>query len=128
MDSPRLGISSRSGSGASLARRVPSQNRSHGRRRWGASGRGRGCEEAPPAAVGPLAAPEFAVGRGLGFAEWDRLVHRWPDAGQRAMDDHIAFTGHHDAFLRDYEAIAFAATPFAGGVAVVAAADPAVVG
>src|SRR5262249_24795257 len=44
MDSPRLGISSRSGSGASLARRVPSQNRSHGRRRYGASGRGRGCE------------------------------------------------------------------------------------
>ena len=33
MDSPRLGISSGSGSGASLARRVPSQNRSHGRRR-----------------------------------------------------------------------------------------------
>ena len=40
----------------------------------------------PPAAVGPLAAPEFAVGRGLGFAERNRLVHGRPDAGKRTMD------------------------------------------
>src|SRR5215467_15572517 len=92
-----------------------------------ASGRGRRREEAAPAAVGPLAAPEFAVGRGLGFGEWNGLVHRRPDAGERAMDDHIAFAGHHDALLRDNEAIALAATPFAGGVAVAPARDPTVV-
>src|SRR6266550_2880669 len=63
------------------------------------SSRGRRREEAAPAAVGPLAAPEFAVGRGLGFGEWNGLVHRRPDAGERAMDDHIAFAGHHHALL-----------------------------
>src|SRR5262249_4073963 len=93
-----------------------------------ASSRGRRRAEPAPAAVGPLAAPECAVGRGLGFGEWNGLVHRRPDAGERAMDDHVAFGGHHDALLRDDEAIAFAATPFAGGVAMAAARDPTVVG
>src|SRR6266849_6096009 len=92
------------------------------------SGRGRRREEAAAAAVGPLAAPEFAVGRGLGFGKRNGLVHRWPDAGERAMDDHIPFAGHHQALLRDDEAIALAATPFAGGVAMAAARDPTVVG
>src|SRR6266550_6978853 len=44
------------------------------------------------------------------------------------MDDHIALAGQHDALLRDDEAVAFAAAPFAGGVAMAAARDPAVVG
>src|SRR5262249_45285555 len=93
-----------------------------------ALGRGRRREEAAPAAVGPLAAPEFAVGRGLRFGKRNSLVHRRPDAGERTMDDHIAVAGHHDALFRDDETIAFAAAPFAGGVAVAAARDPAVVG
>src|SRR5207245_10883109 len=88
------------------------------------SSRGRRREEAAPAAVGPLAAPEFAVGRGLGFGEWNGLVHRRPDAGERAMDDHIAFAGHHDTLLRDDEAIALAVAPFTGGDEIAATHEP----
>ena len=44
------------------------------------------------------------------------------------MDDHVALAGHHHALFRHDEAIARAAAPFAGGVAMIAAADPGIVG
>jgi len=50
-----------------------------------------------------------------------------PNAGERAVDDHVALAGHHHALFRHDEAIARAAAPFAGGVAMVAAADPGIV-
>src|SRR5262245_6777794 len=93
-----------------------------------ASGCRRRREEAASRTVGTLAAPEFSVGRGLGFAERYGLVELRTNARERTMDDDVALSGHHDPFLRDDEAVTVAATPLAGGVAVAAARDPAVVG
>src|SRR3954471_15565233 len=92
------------------------------------SGRGRRREEAAARSVWTFAAPELAVGRGLSFAERNRFVLLRPDAGERPLDDHIAFAGHHDAFFRDDETVAVAAAPFTGGVAMAATGNPAVMG
>jgi hypothetical protein len=89
--------------------------------------RGRRCEETAARTVRTPAAPELAVGRRLSFAEWHRLVELRPNAGERAVDDYVALAGHHHALFRHDEAIARAAAPFAGGVAMVAAADPGIV-
>src|SRR5262245_66677050 len=93
-----------------------------------ASGCRRRCEEAASRTVGTLAAPEFSVGRRLGFAERNGLVELRTDARERTMDDDVAFSGRHDPLLWNDEAVTVAAAPFAGGVAVAAARDPAVVG
>jgi len=93
----------------------------------GVSGGGGRGEEAAARSVGAFAAPEFSIGRGLRLVERHRFILLRSDAGERAVDDHVAFAGHHDAFLRDDEAIALAAAPFAGGVAMSAARDPTVV-
>src|SRR5258708_3921111 len=90
------------------------------RRRW--------CEETAARTVRTPAAPELAVGRRLSFAEWHHLVELRPNAGKRALDDHVALAGHHHALFRHDEAIPRAAAPFAGGVAMIAAADPGIVG
>src|SRR6476620_3171157 len=96
------------------------------------AGRRSGCgwrrEEAAARPVRTFAAPEFTVGRGLSFAERNRFVLLRPDPGERALNDHIAFAGHHDAFFRDDETVAIAAAPFTGGVAMAAAGNPAVMG
>src|SRR5215471_469661 len=84
-------------------------------------------EEAASRTVGTLAAPEFSVGRRLGFAERNGLVELRTDARERTMDDDVAFSGHHDPFFRDDETVALAAAPLARGVAVTAARNPAVV-
>src|SRR5262245_14780101 len=93
-----------------------------------ASGCRRRREEAASRTVGTLAAPEFSVGRRLGFAERNGLVELRTDARERTMDDDVAFSGHHDPFLRNDEAVTVAAAPLAGRVAVAAARNPAVVG
>jgi len=49
-------------------------------------------------------------------------------AGERALNNDIAFACHDDALFRHDEAVARATTPFAGGVAVAAAGNPAVMG
>src|SRR4051794_34925633 len=92
------------------------------------SGGGWRREEAAARSVRPFAAPELAVGRGLSFAERDRFVLLRPDPGERPLDDHITFAGHHDAFFGDDETVAIAAAPFTGGVAMAAARNPAVMG
>jgi hypothetical protein len=50
-----------------------------------------------------------------------------PNAGERAVNNYVALAGHNHALFRHDEAIARAAAPFAGGVAMVAAADPGIV-
>src|SRR3954452_15433029 len=89
------------------------------------SGCGWRREEAAARSVRTFAAPELSVGRGLSFAERNRFVLLRPDAGERPLDDHIAFAGHHDAFFRDHETVAIAEAPFTGGVAMSAAGNPA---
>ena len=81
------------------------------------SGRWRRCKEAPPAAVRAFAAPVGAVRRRLRFRERNRLDAVKPIAVRRRAD---LFAWHH-------EAIAGAAAPFARGVAMAAARNPAVV-
>src|SRR5262245_50069310 len=85
-------------------------------------------EEAASRAVRTLATPEFSVRRRLGFAERNGLVELRTDARERTMNDDVAFSGHHDPFLRNDEAVTVAAAPLAGGVAVAATRNPAVVG
>src|SRR5262245_57827212 len=93
-----------------------------------ASGCRRRREEAASRTVGTLAAPEFSVGRWLGFAERNGLVELRTDAGEWTMNDDVALSGNHDPFLRDDETVTLAAAPLAGGVAVAATRNPAVVG
>jgi hypothetical protein len=93
-----------------------------------ASGCRRRREEAASRTVGTLAAPEFSVGRWLGFAERNGLVELRTDASERTMNDDVALSGHHDPSLRDDETVTLAAAPLAGGVAVTATRNPAVVG
>src|SRR5262249_37070758 len=57
--------------------------------------RRRRCEETAARTVRTPAAPELAVGRRLSFAEWHHLVELRPNAGERALDDHVALAGHH---------------------------------
>jgi hypothetical protein len=83
-------------------------------------------EEAAPAAVRPPAAPELAIGRWLRFAEWDRFVLDRAHACKRALNDDVAFARHDHPLLWHDEAVAGAATPFAGGVAMAAAGNPTV--
>ena len=78
----------------------------------------RRSEEASPAPVRPLAAPECAVGGGLGFRERDRLH----------LEQVIAVRRKPHALAGNDEAVALAAAPFAGVVAMAAARNPAVVG
>src|SRR5712691_13368183 len=76
------------------------------------SGARRRGEEAAPTTVRPAAAPEGAVGRRLGFAEWNDLAVRQAIAGLRfghALDD---------------EAVAGTAAPLAGRVLPFLMADP----
>jgi hypothetical protein len=54
----------------------------------------------------------------LGFGVWDSF----------RAEDEIAVSGRCHLLGWDHEAVAFAATPFAGGVAMAALHDPAVVG
>src|SRR6516162_632287 len=68
-------------------------------------------EEAAPASVRPLAAPEGAVGRRLGFRERHRLH----------LEEMITIRSQTDALARNDETVAFAAAPFAGAVAQAAA-------
>src|SRR5215813_6959636 len=69
-----------------------------------ASGARRRREEAAAAAVGAFAAPERTVGRGL------RLIER----NLFGTEQDVAVAGHGDLLGGDDEAVAFAATPFAG--------------
>src|SRR5262249_15627032 len=73
-------------------------------------------EEAAAGAVRALAAPELAVRRGLRFGERDCFVLDRPHAGERALNDDIAFARHDDALLRYDEAVDLAAAEFAVGV------------
>src|SRR5215468_9527663 len=93
-----------------------------------ASGCRRRREEAASRTVGTLAAPEFSVGRWLGFAERNGLVELRTDASERTMNDDVALSGHHDPSLRDDETVTLAAAPLAGGVAVTATRNPDIVG
>src|SRR5262249_13759881 len=83
-------------------------------------------EEAPPAAVRSPAAPELATGRGLRFAERNRFVLDRAHACERTLNDDVAFARHDHPLLRHDEAVATAAAPFAGGVAMATAGNPAV--
>src|SRR5262249_53836 len=85
-------------------------------------------EEAAAGAVRALAAPELAVRRGLRFGERDCFVLDRPHAGERALNDDIAFARHDDALLRYDEAVDLAAAEFAVGVTKKAARNPTVVG
>src|SRR5262249_12538641 len=78
----------------------------------------RGGEETAPAAIGPLAAPERAVGRRLGFGERHRLH----------LEQVVAVRGQPHALARKEQAGALAAAPFAGAIAQAPARNPAVVG
>jgi len=51
-----------------------------------------------------------------------------PHAGERALNDDIAFARHDDALLRYDEAVDLAAAEFAVGVTKKAARNPTVVG
>src|SRR5262249_18229774 len=75
-------------------------------------------EETAPAPIRPLAAPEGAVGRRLGFGERHRLH----------LEQVITVRRQPHALARNDETIAFPAAPFAGAVAQAAARNPAVVG
>src|SRR5260221_4869810 len=57
--------------------------------------RRRRCEETAARTVRTPAAPELAVGRRLSFAEWHHLVELRPNAGNRALDDHLALSAHN---------------------------------
>src|SRR5262249_49393928 len=81
------------------------------------SGRRWRREEAAPRAVRAFAAPEGAGGRGLRF----RIRHHL-DAVEP-----VALRGRADLLARHHEAVAGAAAPFARGVAMAAARNPAVV-
>ena len=61
------------------------------------------------------------------FGERDCFVLDWPHAGERALNDDVALPRHDHAFFRYDEAVANAAVSFAGGVAVAATRNPAVV-
>src|SRR6516165_7372211 len=75
-------------------------------------------EEAAARAVPPLAAPECALRAGLRFREWHHFGSKHA----------IAAADHADLVRRHHETIAFAAAPFAGGIAKLAARNPAVMG
>src|ERR1700730_7018554 len=75
-------------------------------------------EEAAARAVRSLAAPERAVGRGLGFGERHRLH----------LEQVITVRAEPHALARNDETVALAAAPFARAVAQAAAGNPAVVG
>jgi hypothetical protein len=74
-------------------------------------------KEAAAAAVRPLATPEVAVRTWLCFVERDEF----------ASIQFVAATFHADITGGNDEAISGAATPFSGGILVVAARNPAVV-
>src|SRR3984893_4006343 len=73
-------------------------------------------EETAPAPVRPLAAPERAGGRGLGFGKRHRLH----------LEQVIAVRRQPHALAGNDETVALAAAPFAGTVAMAAARNPAV--
>jgi hypothetical protein len=77
----------------------------------------RRSKEAAAAAVGSLAAPIGAIGRRLRLGKRDSL----------SAEQHVSIRADVDLIAWNREAITFAATPFAGGIAQTAAGNPAVV-
>src|SRR5215813_2215917 len=75
-------------------------------------------EEASPRSVRSLAAPEFPVRARLRLVERDDL----------AVEQSIAGGRHGDFLPRHHETVAFAAAPFAGGIAQRAARYPGIMG
>src|SRR5262249_48891470 len=67
------------------------------------------------------------IRRRLRLTEWDRFMLLRSKSGDRPIDDHITFGRHDHLLFWDDEAVAFAAAPFAGGIAVAATGNPAVV-
>ena len=52
----------------------------------------------------------------------------WAHAGERTLNDDVAFARHDHALFRHDEAVTDAAAPFSGSVAMAAARNPAVMG